>query len=49
MVQDVTAHSGREKYPNYHFLRVHKNDAVTRLHGYFWIFQLAVVLLLNSI
>ena len=35
MVQDVTAHSGREKYPNYHFLRVLSQErrgyAVTRL------------------
>ncbi len=35
MVQEVTAHSGREKYPNYHFLRVLSQErrgyAVTRL------------------
>ena len=33
MAQEVTAHSGCEKYPNYHFLRVlsHTSDTVTRL------------------
>ena len=33
MVQEVTAHPGREKYPNYHFLRV-LSTRTTRLRGY---------------
>ena len=48
MAQEVTAHSGCEKYPNYHFLRVLSTKA-TRLRGYFCFPQLSFFLLLNSI
>ena len=34
MAQEVTAHSGCEKYPNYHFLRVLSQER----HG--WVLQL---------
>ena len=50
MAQEVTAHSGCEKYPNYHFLRVLSTKA-TRLRGYAvtFAFPNSAFLLLNSI
>ena len=50
MVQEVTAHSECEKYPNYHFLRVLSTKA-TRLRGYAVTFGFSrlVSVLLNSI